>query len=46
MKDLGISTTDVPGYFLQTDIEGTARVRIAGVLSEILLNIDPEKYGS
>ena len=45
MEDQVIVTNDIPGSLLQTDTKGTVRVRLYGVLAEIILNIEPEKYG-
>ena len=44
MYNHNIATNDIPGAFLRTDIQGTFRVRLDGVLAEMFLNIDPEKY--
>ena len=42
-----VAACDVPGAFLQTDMEHgdrIVRVRLAGPLAEILVKIDPDKY--
>ena len=40
------SATNIYRAFLNTDMEGMLQVRLYGALAEILLKIDPEKYGN
>ena len=44
MEKCDVATTNIHGAFLQTDMEGTVWVRLDGVITEMLLNIDPENY--
>ena len=44
MENRDVVTTDIPGSFLWINTEGTVRVRIDSILSDVLLNINPEKY--
>ena len=44
-KNRNVVTTEIPGYFLQTEMEWTVRVNIDGFFAEMVLNIDPENYG-
>ena len=45
MKNFNIANTNIPDAFLHNEIEGTGRVSLYEFLAEMLLNIDPEKYG-
>ena len=44
MDDQDVATTNLPRAFLQTNMEVMVRVCLYGILSEILLNVDPERY--
>ena len=39
-----VATTNAPGAFFHTDMDGTVQVSLDGVLAEIILKIYPEKY--
>ena len=40
-----VATTNAPGAFFHTDMDGTVQVSLDGVLTEIPLKIDPKIYG-
>ena len=44
MVGLVMATDNIPGYFMQTNIEGTVQVHIYIVLEYIPIKIYPEKY--
>ena len=44
MDNYSIANTDIFGTFLQTNMEGTVWVQLYGVLSEMLLKINPKQY--
>ena len=39
-----VATVDIPDDFIQIDQEGTASVKLTGVMVQLLLNINPGKY--
>jgi hypothetical protein len=39
-----VATVDVPGAFLQADMEDTVYMRIDGAMAELLIRLDPELY--
>ena len=39
-----VATVDVPGAFLQADMEDTVHMRIDGTMAELLIRLDPTKY--
>ena len=42
-RDVGI--VDIPGAFMQVDMDETVYMRIDGTMAELLLQIDPDYYG-
>ena len=45
MDNYNVEATNISIGFLRTDMEVMVQVRLYGALAEILLKIDPEKYG-
>jgi hypothetical protein len=41
-----VATADVPGAFMQTDIDEDVYIRMSGPLAKLLTKVDPEKYSS
>jgi len=39
-----VATVDIPGAFMQTDMEEKVYMRIDGVMADLLVKIDPDKY--
>ena len=39
-----VATTDIPGAFMQTDINDTVYVRLSGPLATLLAKVDKDKY--
>jgi hypothetical protein len=39
-----VATVDLPGAFMQSDMEGTVHMKLEGVIAEVILKIDPKKY--
>ena len=39
-----VMTCDVPGAFMQVDVDEVVHVRLAGALAELLTKVDPELY--
>jgi hypothetical protein len=40
-----VATVDLPGAFMQADMDDTVYMRIDGTMAELLIQIDPKKYG-
>jgi hypothetical protein len=40
-----VATADIPGAFMQADMDETVFVRMAGPLAKLLTRVDPNKYG-
>jgi len=40
-----VATVDVPGAFMHADMDDIVHVRVIGKMAELLVKIDPEKYG-
>jgi hypothetical protein len=41
-----VATADIPGAFMQADMDEVVHMRLEGVMVELLLELDPKKYGS
>ncbi len=39
-----VATADIPGAFMQTDMEGTVHMMLEGKMAELLVKIDPKLY--
>jgi hypothetical protein len=39
-----IATCDIPGAFMQSDMKGKVVMKLEGVMAEVILKIDPNKY--
>jgi hypothetical protein len=39
-----VATADIPGAFMQTDLDKTVHMRLDGAMAELLLRIDPKLY--
>jgi hypothetical protein len=39
-----VVTIDLPGVFMQSDMEGGVYMKLKGVMAEVILKIDPKKY--
>ena len=39
-----MATTDIPGAFMQTDVNDTVYVRLSGSLATLLTKVDKKKY--
>ena len=39
-----VATIDVPGAFMQADMDDTVHIRIDGAMAELLIRIDPDLY--
>ena len=39
-----VATADIPGAFMQADVEGTVHMHLDGVMAEMLLKIDLALY--
>jgi hypothetical protein len=39
-----VATTDIPGAFMQTDMDAVVHVRLSGPLAAMLVRVDPKKY--
>ena len=45
LEDREVAIVDVPGDFMQADMDELVHVRFAGKMVDLLLEIDPEMYG-
>jgi hypothetical protein len=45
MEGRDVAVIDVPGAFMQADMDELVHVRFTGKMLDILLEIDPELYG-
>ena len=43
-RERGVATCDLPGVFLQTDMEGDILLRIDGALALLLVKIDRKRW--
>jgi hypothetical protein len=39
-----VATCDIPGAFMQSDMEGDVVMKLEGVMADVILKIDPTKY--
>jgi len=39
-----IITLDIPGAFMQSDMDEILHMKLKGVMTELLVRVDPEKY--
>jgi hypothetical protein len=39
-----VATADIPGAFMQTNMEGTVHVMLEGKMAELLARLDPKLY--
>jgi hypothetical protein len=39
-----VATCDIPGAFMQSDMEGDVIMKLEGVMADVILKIDPSKY--
>jgi hypothetical protein len=39
-----VATADIPGAFMQTDMDAVVHVRLSGALASLLTRVDPKKY--
>jgi hypothetical protein len=44
MEERYVSTVDVPGAFMQSDIDEVVHVRFEGEIAEMLVRMDPKLY--
>jgi hypothetical protein len=40
-----VATVDIPGAFMQVDMDDLVHMRIEGTMAELLLRLDPDHYG-
>ena len=45
MEGREVAVVDIPGAFMQADMDELVHVRLTGKMAELLLEIDPEMYG-
>ena len=45
MEKCNVAVVDIPGAFMQADMDELVFVRIVGKIAELLVDIDPEMYG-
>ena len=45
LKDREVAIVDVPGAFMQADMDDLVHVRFTGKMVDLLLEIDPNMYG-
>jgi hypothetical protein len=45
LEDRDVAIVDVPGAFMQADMDELVHVRFTGTMVDLLLEIDPEMYG-
>ena len=43
-EERDVATVDVPGAFMQADMEDTVHMKLEGTMAELLMKIDPDKY--
>ena len=43
-ENCDVAIVDIPGAFIQEDMEGTVYVKLKGALAEFLLNVYPTRY--
>lgn len=43
-EERDVATADIPGAFMQADMEGTVYLRIDGAMAELLIRLDPTLY--
>jgi hypothetical protein len=43
-EERDVATTDIPGAFMQTDMDAVVHVRLSGPLAAMLVRVDPKKY--
>jgi len=41
-----VVTTDIPGAFMHTDIDEEVYIRLEGTMADLLVRVNPSKYGS
>ena len=39
-----VATVDIPGSFMQADMDETVHVRLEGTMAELLIKMDPKLY--
>jgi hypothetical protein len=44
-EERDVATADIPGAFMQTDMEGVMHMMLEGKMAELLVKIDPKLYG-
>jgi hypothetical protein len=44
IKDRDITTCDIPGAFMQSDMKGKVVMKLEGVMVEVIVKIDPKLY--
>ena len=44
LEEHDVATCDLPGLFLQTEMEGKMIIRIDGALALLLVKINPERW--
>jgi hypothetical protein len=44
MEERDVATVDIPGYFMQADIDEVVHVRFEGEIAEMLVRMDPKLY--
>ncbi len=45
MQGRDVAIIDVPGAFMQADIDDSVHVRVTGKMVDLLLDVDPELFG-
>jgi hypothetical protein len=43
-EERDVATCDIPGAFMQADMEGTVHMRLEGEMAELIVKLDPKLY--
>eukprot|EP00957_Ditylum_brightwellii_P056303 4267843-Ditylum_brightwellii.AAC.1 len=44
MEQRGVTTVDIPGAFMQADMDEVVHMKIEGTMAELLTKLDPKLY--
>eukprot|EP00957_Ditylum_brightwellii_P084518 6426542-Ditylum_brightwellii.AAC.1 len=44
MEERDVATVDIPGAFMQTEMDDVVHMKIEGTMAELLTKLDPKMY--
>jgi hypothetical protein len=44
IEERDVATSDITGAFMQSDMKGKVVMKLEGVMADVILKIDPNKY--